>query len=70
MFISDVRVTMDALYEKAQKLKQDKTDAKKSIYEKLNFTEQKLLSLTQQMKEKIQQLVSETEEKVSAMNEI
>lgn len=61
---------MDALYEKAQKLKQDKTDAKKSIYEKLNFTEQKLLSLTQQMKEKIQQLVSETEEKVSAMNEI
>ena len=58
---------MDTLYEKAQKLKQDKTEAKKNIYEKLNYTEQKLLLLTQQMKEKIQQMVSETEEKVSVM---
>lgn len=56
---------MDMLYEKAQKLKQDKTEAKKNIYEKLNYTEQKLLVLTQQMKEKIQQMVSETEEKVN-----
>lgn len=58
---------MDILYEKAQKLKQDKTEEKKNIYEKLNYTEQKLLLLTQQMKEKIQQMVSETEEKVSFM---
>lgn len=62
---SDVRVTMDGLYEKALKLRNDKTEAKKSIYEKLNYTEQRLLLLTQQMKEKIQQMVSETEEKVS-----
>lgn len=55
---------MDTLYEKAQKLKGDRTELKKNIYEKLNFTEQKLLLLTQQMKEKIQQMVSETEEKV------
>jgi mitofusin len=58
---------MDMLYEKAQKLKQDKTEAKKNIYEKLNYTEQKLLLLTQQMKEKIQQMVSETEEKVNEL---
>lgn len=61
---SDIRITMDTLYEKAQKLKNDKMEMKKNIYEKLNFTEQKLLVLTQQMKEKIQQMVSETEEKV------
>lgn len=61
---SDMRVTMDTLYEKAQKLKSDKNESKKEIYEKLNYTEQKLLLLTQQMKEKIQQMVSETEEKV------
>ena len=59
-----MRVTMDTLYERAQKLKSDKNDCKKQIYEKLNYTEQKLLLLTQQMKEKIQQMVSETEEKV------
>lgn len=57
---------MDALYEKGQKLKNDKNDCKKEIYEKLNYTEQKLLHLTQQMKEKIQQIVSETEEKVGS----
>ncbi len=62
---SDVRVSMDNLYEKAQKLKNDKTEAKKIVYEKLNYTEQKLLLLTQQMKEKIQHMVSETEEKVN-----
>lgn len=61
---NDMRVTMDTLYEKAQKLKSDKNESKKEIYEKLNYTEQKLLLLTQQMKEKIQQMVSETEEKV------
>lgn len=65
LYFSDIRITMDTLYEKAQKLKNDKMEMKKSIYEKLNFTEQKLLVLTQQMKEKIQQMVSETEEKVS-----
>lgn len=59
-----MRVTMDTLYERAQKLRGDKNDSKKEIYEKLNYTEQKLLLLTQQMKEKIQQMVSETEEKV------
>ncbi|KAK7576456.1 hypothetical protein V9T40_012742 [Parthenolecanium corni] len=61
---SDIRVTMDGLYEKALKLRNDKTEAKKGIYEKLNYTEQRLILLTQQMKEKIQQMVSETEEKV------
>lgn len=55
---------MDTLYEKSQKLKNDKTEEKKNVYEKLNYTEQRLLILTQQMKEKIQQMVSETEEKV------
>lgn len=55
---------MDGLYEKALKLRNDKTEAKKGIYEKLNYTEQRLILLTQQMKEKIQQMVSETEEKV------
>ncbi len=56
---------MDNLYEKAQKLKNDKAEAKKIVYEKLNYTEQQLLLLTQQMKEKIQHMVSETEEKVN-----
>lgn len=64
-FCSDMRGTMDTLYERAQKLKSNKNESKKEIYEKLNYTEQKLLLLTQQMKEKIQQMVSETEEKVN-----
>lgn len=62
---SEIRVTMDTLYERGQKLRNDRTEMKKQIYEKLNYTEQRLLLLTQQMKDKIQQMVNETEDKAS-----
>lgn len=61
---------MDGMYETALKLKSEKASAKKEVYDKLNFTEQQLLLLTQEMKEKIHHIVEDVEQRVSkALNE-
>lgn len=55
---------MDNIYETTLRLKSEKTKSKKEVYEKLNFTEQQLLLLTQEMKEKISHIVDDVEQKV------
>jgi hypothetical protein len=56
---------MDGTYDQAQQLRTEKAVAKKEIHDKLNFTEQQLLLLTQEMKDKIRQMVEDVEQRVS-----
>lgn len=70
LIVSEIRQIMDSTYDQAQQLKTQKAVAKKEIYDKLNFTEQQLLLLTQEMKDKIRQMVEDVEQRVSkALNE-
>ncbi|GFG34241.1 hypothetical protein Cfor_10688 [Coptotermes formosanus] len=70
LIVSEIRQIMDRTYDQAQQLKTQKAVAKKEIHDKLNFTEQQLLLLTQEMKDKIRQMVEDVEQRVSkALNE-
>lgn len=55
---------MEKIYEKALSLQKEKTVAKKEVSDKLSFTDQQLMLLTQEMKDKIHQMVEDVEEKV------
>lgn len=59
---------MDGIYETALKLKSEKAAAKKEEYDKLNFTEQQLTLLTQEMKAKIHHMVEDVEQRVINSN--
>ncbi|KAJ8873529.1 hypothetical protein PR048_024347 [Dryococelus australis] len=65
LIATEIREVMDGTYERAQQQKNDKAVAKKEIYDKLNFTEQQLLMLTQEMKDKIHRMVEDVEQRVS-----
>lgn len=65
LIVADVRTVMDRTYDRAQQLRTEKTESKKELHEKLNFTEQQLLLLTQEMKDKIRQMVEDVEQKAS-----
>ena len=65
LIVSEIRQIMDSTYDQTQQLKTQKDVAKKEIYDKLNFTEQQLLLLTQEMKDKIRQMVEDVEQRVS-----
>lgn len=56
---------MEQVYEKAQTLQKEKGVAKKEVNDKLNFTEQQLMLVTQEMKNKIHQMVEDVEQRVS-----
>lgn len=57
---------MDGIYETALRLKAEKTAIKKEFSDKLVFTEQQFLLITQEMKEKIHHMVEDVEQRVSA----
>ncbi|XP_014287762.1 transmembrane GTPase Marf isoform X3 [Halyomorpha halys] len=66
----DIREVMETVYERALSLQRDKSLQKKEVNDKLNFTEQQLLLITQEMKEKIHHMVEDVEQRVSkAMSE-
>lgn len=51
-------------------MRNEQLNVKKEVYDKLNFTEQQLMLLTQEMKDKIHRMVEDVEQKVSkALNE-
>lgn len=62
---SEIKEVMEKIYEKALGLQKEKAIAKKEVTDKLNFTEQQLMLLTQEMKDKIHQMVEDVEQKVS-----
>ncbi|XP_059485368.1 transmembrane GTPase Marf [Neocloeon triangulifer] len=63
--VSEVKRVMDAIYEKSLKTRSEKLMSKKEVHDKLNFTEQQLMLLTQEMKDKIHQMVEDVEQRVS-----
>lgn len=56
---------MDIVNNRSQEQKNSKMDQIKKCQDKLNYTEQQLISITNQMKMKIHQMVSDVEDKVS-----
>ncbi|XP_050424672.1 transmembrane GTPase Marf isoform X2 [Adelges cooleyi] len=68
--IKEMFKIMETIYSRSKEQTHDKTCQKKELEDKLNYTEQQLISVTQQMKMKIHSMVDDVEEKVSkALNE-
>jgi mitofusin len=65
LVVTEIWTIMDEAYDRTQQLKAEKVVGKKEIQDKLNFTEQQLLLLTQEMKDKICQMVEDVEQRVS-----
>jgi mitofusin len=63
--IADIRTIMDRTYDRTQQLRTEKTESKKEIHEKLNFTKQQMELLTREMKDKISQMVEDVKQKAS-----
>ncbi|KYM77203.1 Transmembrane GTPase Marf [Atta colombica] len=65
-----IRQALDEILERTQKMRSEQLNIKKELHDKLNFTEQQLMLLTQEMKDKIHHMVEDVEQKVSkALNE-
>jgi mitofusin 2 len=60
-----VKHVMEAIYDKCLKTRAEKMLARKEFQDKFNFTEQQLMLLTQEMKDKIHQMVEDVEQRVS-----
>jgi mitofusin len=60
---------MHSTYDQVQQLKTQKAVAKKEINDKLDSTEQQLLLLTHEMKDKIRQMVEDVKQRVSCFRE-
>ncbi|XP_015514257.1 transmembrane GTPase Marf isoform X1 [Neodiprion pinetum] len=66
----EIRSTLDEILERTQKMRSSQLTVKKEVHDKLNFTEQQLMLLTQEMKDKIHRMVEDVEQRVSkALNE-
>lgn len=62
---TEIRQTLDEILERTQKMRADQLNNKKEVHDKLNFTEQQLMLLTQEMKDKIHHMVEDVEQRVS-----
>ncbi|XP_043269908.1 transmembrane GTPase Marf isoform X2 [Venturia canescens] len=62
---NEIRRTLDEILERTQKMRADQLMIKKEVHDKLNFTEQQLMLVTQEMKEKIHRMVEDVEQRVS-----
>lgn len=66
----DMRHMLDSIYERTNVLRQQKTDQKKILTDRIQDTETQLMSVTHEMKNKIHNMVEEVEQRVSkALNE-
>ncbi|XP_017781790.1 PREDICTED: transmembrane GTPase Marf isoform X2 [Nicrophorus vespilloides] len=62
---SELRDVLDRLYLDAQHLRDDKLLQRKELHDKVNYTEQQLMVITQEMKQKIHHMVEDVEQRVS-----
>ncbi|XP_065155734.1 transmembrane GTPase Marf isoform X2 [Atheta coriaria] len=65
LIATELREVLDTLYTDAQKLKEDKLQQRKDLQDKVNYTEQQLMVITQEMKQKIHHMVEDVEQRVS-----
>ncbi|XP_034949592.1 transmembrane GTPase Marf isoform X2 [Chelonus insularis] len=67
---TEIRQTLDEILNRAQKMRVEQLAIKKEVHDKLNFTEEQLTLITQEMKNKIHHMVEDVEQRVSkALNE-
>ncbi|KAF2901910.1 hypothetical protein ILUMI_04280 [Ignelater luminosus] len=67
---SELKDVLDNIYSDAQKIKEDKLHQRKDLHDKMNYTEQQLMLITREMKQKIHNMVEDVEQRVSkALNE-
>lgn len=70
MCFSELRDVLDEIYKNAQKSKDNKLHKINKVQGKINYTEEQLIIITQEMKQKIHQMVEDVEQRVSkALNE-
>ncbi|XP_029162779.1 transmembrane GTPase Marf isoform X1 [Nylanderia fulva] len=62
---TEIRQTLDEILDRTQKMRNEQLNIKKEVNDKLNFTEQQLILLTQEMKDKIHHIVEDVEQRVS-----
>uniref|UniRef100_A0A2S2PK02 Transmembrane GTPase Marf n=1 Tax=Schizaphis graminum TaxID=13262 RepID=A0A2S2PK02_SCHGA len=65
--VKEMLKIMETIYNRSQEQTQLKMCLKKEFQEKLNFTEQQLINITNQMKMKIHQMVDDVEDKVNLL---
>jgi mitofusin 2 len=65
--VNEVKRVMDAIYDKSLQTRAEKMTLRKDVQDKFNFTEQQLMLLTQEMKDKIHQMVEDVEQRVSSI---
>lgn len=67
---SEMHSMLDGIFERAGSMRNDKFKQKSQLTERIGYTEQELVQITNQMKSKIHNMVEEVEQKVSkALNE-
>lgn len=70
LIVNQLKEILDSIYNDAQALRDDKLINKKELHDKINYTEQQLMIVTQEMKQKIHQMVEDVEHRVAkALNE-
>ncbi|CAH1130201.1 unnamed protein product [Ceutorhynchus assimilis] len=62
---NNLKELLEDLYNEASKLKEEKLYQRKELTDKINYTEQQLMIITQEMKKKIQNMVEDVEQRVS-----
>lgn len=54
---------MDGIYNEALRLKEEKLKNRRELNDKINYTEQQLMIITQEMKKKIHSMVEDVEQR-------
>ncbi|XP_012270307.1 transmembrane GTPase Marf [Orussus abietinus] len=62
---TEIRQALDEILDRTQKMRCERLNVKKEVHDRLNFTEQQLILLTQEMKDKIHRMVEDVEQRVS-----
>ena len=70
LLLSEIEAIMRAVYEEANKQRLEKNRHLCAMQDKLKFTNQQLDSLTQEMKDKIHDMVDDVEQRVSKKFEL
>ncbi|XP_015119812.1 transmembrane GTPase Marf isoform X2 [Diachasma alloeum] len=62
---NEIRQTLDDILTRTQKMRVEQLAIKQEVHDKLNFTEQQLMLITHEMKDKIHRMVEDVEQRVS-----
>ncbi|XP_011259031.1 transmembrane GTPase Marf isoform X2 [Camponotus floridanus] len=62
---TEIRQALDEILDRTKEMRTEQLNIKKEVHDKLNFTEQQLMLLTQEMKDKIHRIVEDVEQRVS-----